>query len=187
MAIKLIDEKLKSLQLFEGTLFGDERGFFMESYRQDELARYGLKENFVQDNHSGSVKNTLRGLHFQWNKPQGKLIRVSKGEAMFVEVDIREQSRTFGKYEKFILSEANRHILWVPPGFANGFLVLSEWCEVQYKCTAYYNPDGEGGILWNDPELGIDWGCSNPIISERDRKAMTLRDWLAKPESKIFT
>lgn len=187
MAIKLIGEKLNGLMLFEPSLFGDNRGFFMESYRQDELANYGLKANFVQDNHSGSVKNTLRGLHFQWNKPQGKLIRVSKGEAVFTEVDIRYQSSTFGKHEKFILSEANRCILWVPPGFANGFLVLSDWCEVQYKCTSYYNPTGEGGILWNDLDLGIDWGCSNPIISERDRKAMTLKEWLAKPESKIFT
>ena len=93
--------------------------------------------------------NTLRGLHFQWNKPQGKLIRVTKGEAVFAELDIRYKSKTFGEHEKFILSDVNKYILWVPAGFANGFLALSEWCEVQYKCTAYYNPSGEGGILWN--------------------------------------
>lgn len=186
MSLKLIDKKLNGLLLIEPPLFVDERGFFMESYRQDELVKYGLEENFVQDNHSGSIQNTLRGLHFQWNKPQGKLIRVTRGEALFVEVDIRNKSKTFGKYEKFVLSDSNRHILWVPPGFANGFLVLSEWCEVQYKCTAYYNAVGEGSILWNDKDLGIDWGCENPIISDKDRNAMSFNEWLEKPESKLF-
>jgi len=186
MGLTLISEYLNGLKLFEPRLFGDERGFFMETYRADELEIFGIPANFIQDNHSGSVKNTLRGMHFQWDKPQGKLIRVTQGEALVVEIDIRKNSSTTGKYEKLVLSADNKRILWVPPGFANGFLALSDWCEMQYKCTAVYNPDGESGILWNDPAIGIDWSCENPIISEKDKTAQTLEEWLKRPEVENF-
>ncbi|MFH1050520.1 MAG: dTDP-4-dehydrorhamnose 3,5-epimerase [bacterium] len=186
MGLKLIVEHLNGLKLFEPAVYTDKRGFFMESYRTGELTRFGISEVFVQDNHSGSVKNTLRGMHFQWDKPQGKLIRVTRGEALVVEVDIRKKSSTFGKYQKLILSEENKNILWVPPGFANGFLALSDWCEMQYKCTAVYNPKGEASILWNDKQLGIDWECQNPIVSEKDNNAFTLSKWLEKSESESF-
>lgn len=186
MALKLIAEYLNGLLLFEPSVFSDKRGFFMETFRTDELAQYGITENFVQDNHSGSIKNTLRGMHFQWDKPQGKLIRVTRGEALVVEIDIRKKSGTLGKFQKIILSEDNKRILWVPSGFANGFLTLSDWCEMQYKCTAVYNPDGEAGILWNNEQVGIDWECENPVVSEKDRNALTLEQWLSKKESDNF-
>jgi len=186
MGLKLISEYLNGLLLFEPTVFGDNRGFFMETFRADELALLGINESFVQDNHSGSVKNTLRGMHFQWKKPQGKLIRVTKGEALVVEVDIRKKSGTLGNFQKIILSEENKRILWVPAGFANGFLSLSDWCEMQYKCTAVFNPNGESGILWNDKQVGIDWKCNNPIISDKDKNALTLDEWLGTNESDSF-
>ncbi len=186
MGLKLIGEYLNGLMLFEPTVYGDNRGFFMETFRADELSGFGITDNFVQDNHSGSVKNTLRGMHFQWNKPQGKLIRVTRGQALVVEVDIRKESATFGKYKKLILSEENKNILWVPPGFANGFLTLSDWCEMQYKCTEVYNPSGEAGILWNDLQIAIDWACENPIVSEKDNNALTLKQWSEKIESNVF-
>ena len=186
MGLKLVSEHLNGLKLFEPEVFSDERGFFLESYRRNELRDFGIKEKFVQDNHSGSVKNTLRGMHFQWEKPQGKLIRVTTGEALVVEVDIRVNSPTLGKHESIILSAENKRILWVPPGFANGFLVLSDWCEMQYKCTEYYNSRGESGILWNDIALGIEWNVTDPIVSEKDRIARTLHEWLKTEESENF-
>jgi len=186
MGLKLIGEYLNGLMLFEPTVYGDKRGFFMETFRADELSGFGITDNFVQDNHSGSVKNTLRGMHFQWDKPQGKLIRVTRGQALVVEVDIRKKSQTYGKYQKLLLSEENKNILWVPPGFANGFLALSDWCEMQYKCTEVYNPGGEAGILWNDLQIAIDWACENPIVSEKDKNALTLKQWAEKTESNIF-
>ena len=185
MGLSLLSEQMNGLKLFEPKVFGDNRGFFMETYRSDEFEKLGLGVNFLQDNHSGSVKNTLRGLHFQWNKPQGKLIRVTSGEAIFVEVDVRYGSEHFGKYTKFTLSSDNKQILWVPAGFANGFLATSEWCEVQYKCTAIYNPSSESAIRWNSPEINIDWNCQNPIISDKDQKAGSLSDWLTQEQSKM--
>lgn len=184
MGLILLSEKLDGLKLFEPKVFGDIRGFFMETYREDEMINFGIDQMFVQDNHSGSIKNTLRGLHFQWNKPQGKLIRVTSGEAMFVEVDLRKDSDFFGKYEKFHLSSENKNILWVPAGFANGFLALSEWCEVQYKCTAKYNPQCENAIRWNSEEINVQWDCFDPIVSEKDQSAGNLNDWLANDISK---
>jgi dTDP-4-dehydrorhamnose 3,5-epimerase len=175
---------MDGIKLFEPKVFGDNRGFFMETFREDDLLNLGIDYRFVQDNHSGSVKNTLRGLHFQWNKPQGKLIRVTSGEAIFVEVDLRYNSKYFGKHEKFKISADNKHILWVPPGFANGFLAISDWCEVQYKCTAIYNPSGENAIRWNSEELRIEWNCANPIVSEKDSTAGNLKDWMENNISK---
>lgn len=167
-------------------IFSDERGFFMETYRKDQFDEFGIPSSFVQDNHSGSVKGVLRGLHFQWDPPMGKLIWVSKGEGFLVAVDIRKNSPTLGKSVSIISSEENRKRLWAPAGFARGFLAISDWCELQYKCTGIYNQKFEGNILWNDPELDINWPISNPIISERDRKAPTLKEWLELKESNNF-
>ena len=178
MGLKLLSEHLNGLKLFKPDVFKDDRGFFIESYRKDDLLNYGIDVDFVQDNHSGSVKDTLRGMHFQYDKPQGKLIRVTKGEAIFVEVDIRITSDHFSKYEKFNLSSDNNHILWVPPGFANGFLTISDWCEVQYKCSAIYNPKGESGIRWDSPKIEIKWDCDNPLLSNKDSNAQSLSEWM---------
>jgi len=186
MGLKLLDERLNGLMLFEPAFFEDDRGFFMESYKAEDLLDYGINEPFVQDNHSGSRKGVVRGMHFQWDSPQGKLIRVTRGEALVVEVDLRKNSPTLGEHAQFNLSESNRQMLWIPAGFANGFAALSDWVEVQYKCTAHWNKTGEGAIRWNDPKLNINWGIENQIISPKDNEAQTLEEWLAKPESDIF-
>lgn len=186
MGLELISEQMNGLKLFSPKIFDDERGFFMESYRKDDLARFGVNTSFVQDNHSGSKRDVLRGMHFQWDKPQGKLIRVLAGTAWFAEVDIRHGSPTQGKWAGFELSAANRYVLWVPPGFANGFCALDDWVEVHYKCTELWNPAGESSILWNDPILAIDWPVTNPLVSRRDAEAQTFGSWLAKSESLNF-
>ncbi len=186
MGLKLISENLNGLKVFEPKVFQDARGFFMESYRADEFESLGLPTNFLQDNHSRSIKGTLRGMHFQWDKPQGKLIRVTFGKALVVEVDIRKNSATFGKYFSIELSDYNKNILWVPPGFANGFLAKSDWVEMQYKCTAVWNPSGESNIRWDDSQINFDWGIDKPIMSEKDKQAQTLKQWSEKPESDYF-
>lgn len=191
MGLKIIKEELNGLVLFEPAVFGDSRGFFIESYRADEFEKYGLPTNFLQDNHSKSAKGVLRGMHFQWDKPMGKLIRVTRGEALVCEVDIRHNSPTRGQYRKYIISEENKHILWVPPGFANGFLARQDGTEVQYKCTAIWNPLCEQNISWADPEVAIDWqfsdiGITEPELSAKDIAAQSLKDWLKKEESKEF-
>ncbi len=192
MGLELISEHLSGLILFRPKIYGDERGFFMETWRKDEFDKIGINANFVQDNHSRSQQNVLRGLHFQWDEPMGKLIRVSRGACLFCELDIRHNSPTLGKSLLTELSEENNHLLWVPPGFANGFLTLSETADVQYKCTALWNPKAESAIDWNDPELGIDWNLGNTkegelIISDKDKVAGSLRQWLARPESKLLS
>lgn len=186
MGLKVIDKQLNGLVLFEPNIYSDDRGFFMESFKSDEFLSLGLPEVFKQDNHSGSVRNVLRGMHFQWDKPQGKLIRVTVGSAIVVELDIRTDSDTLGKAAIFELSAENKNVLWVPPGFANGFLAKSDWVEMQYKCTELWNRDGEGSILWCDPELNINWGIDEPLVSPKDKEALTLKEWLQKPESKHF-
>ena len=167
-------------------IFEDERGFFLETHRKDKFVNFGLGEEFVQDNHSGSVKNVLRGLHFQWDPPMGKLMRVSKGEAFLVAVDIRKGSPTFGKWHGEIVSEKNRKQMWAPAGFARGFCVLSDYAEIQYKCTGLYNPKGESNILWDDAQIGIKWPITNPILSEKDKNAQTLVSWAEKKEADNF-
>ena len=186
MGLELIDEKLNGLKLFKPKVFGDDRGFFYESFKASEFEALGLPTDFVQDNHSKSSKNVLRGMHFQWEKPQGKFLRVVKGSALFVELDIRKNSPTLGQHEKFELNEDNKHLLWVPPGFANSFLTYEDDTEVLYKCTAEWNGKAESGIRWNDPELKIDWGVSNPELSEKDANAQTLNEWLNREESNYF-
>jgi dTDP-4-dehydrorhamnose 3,5-epimerase len=177
MPLELIAEKLDGIKLFKPKVFGDNRGWFTESYRKDDLLQHGINAEFVQDNHSMSTKGVLRGMHFQHTPPQDKLIRVTKGKAQVVEVDIRIGSPTFGKWISYELSDENMHILWVPAGFANGFLTLSDVVEMQYKVTNYWNPEGESNIKYDDHDIGIEWNSSTPSISERDKNAGSLIDW----------
>lgn len=190
MAFQILEKVLNGLVLIKPEVYKDDRGFFMESYRSDMFKSLGLPTDFVQENHSKSALNVLRGLHFQWNKPQGKLIRVVSGKAVFVEVDIRKDSPTLYKHAMFELTAEDKHLLWVPPGFANGFLSLSEGTEIVYKCTEIYNPACESGILWNDPKLNINWTqyllATKPILSYKDDNAQTLQEWLSKEESNSF-
>lgn len=163
--------RITEVLLIKQRIFQDERGFFYESYNQQKFAQEtGINANFIQDNHSCSKQNVLRGLHYQINKPQGKLIRVIQGKIFDVAVDIRKSSSTFGQWVSYELSSENKFQLWIPPGFAHGFLALSEVAEVVYKTTEYYYPQGERTILWNDPDLAIEWPLSSsPILSTKDQ------------------
>lgn len=159
-------------------VFGDERGFFMETFRQEEFIKHCGNYQFVQDNHSSSKKGILRGLHYQHKQPQGKLVRVTKGEVFDVAVDMRRNSPTFGKWVGEFLSESNKRMLWVPPGFAHGFYVTSDMAEFQYKCTDYYAPGDEYSLLWNDPTVGIEWplGSDMPRLSAKDAEGELFAD-----------
>lgn len=173
-----IKTEISDLFVVEVTAFNDSRGFFMESYNLQDFIRAGLNMKFVQDNHSKSRKGVLRGLHFQKEHPQGKLVRVIKGRVYDVAVDLRKDSSTFGKYYGIILSETNRKMLYVPEGFAHGFLVLSDEAELVYKCTDFYNAEDEWGILWNDPYVSIDWPLDKVkevILSQKDMKWRTFK------------
>ena len=173
--MNVIKTKLKDCVIIEPKLFGDERGFFLETFQADRYADLaGISLPFVQDNHSRSSKGVLRGLHFQKTKPQGKSVRVVRGEVYDVAVDIRQGSLTYGQWEAVILSEENKTQFWVPPGFAQGFLVLSDTADFEYKCTDYYDPFDEGSLLWNDSDLNIPWPIDNPKLSEKDLNAMLL-------------
>ncbi len=172
--------------LLKPKVFKDHRGFFYEVFKKSELEKYGVPSNFVQENHSGSIKNVVRGLHFQWEPPMGKLMRVTRGKAFLVAVDIRKNSPTLGKWIGVEASEDNRYMLWAPYYFARGFAVLSDYAEIQYLVTGEYNNKAESGILWNDSEIGIEWPVENPILSEKDRNAQTLKEWLNRPESDNF-
>ncbi|MGH1487518.1 MAG: dTDP-4-dehydrorhamnose 3,5-epimerase [Cellvibrionaceae bacterium] len=174
--MNVIKTKLPGVVIIEPKVFGDERGFFLETFQKEryrDLA--GIELEFVQDNHSRSAKGVLRGLHFQKTKPQGKLVRVVSGEVFDVAVDINPESATYGQYEGVILSEQNKRQFWVPPGYAHGFLVLSETADFEYKCTDYYDPSDEGSLLWSDPDVGIDWPLDNPQLSGKDQEASTLK------------
>lgn len=173
-----IKTSIEGVFVIEPTVFGDERGYFMETYHKKEFEENGLNMDFVQDNQSKSTKGVLRGLHFQYTQPQGKLVRVIKGEVFDVAVDLRKKSATYGKYESIILSERNKKQFYVPPGFAHGFLVLSDEAEFTYKCTDFYNGPDEGGIIWNDPEIGIEWPLDEDelILSEKDKLWKFLKD-----------
>ena len=168
-------------------VFQDSRGFFMETFREDQFGAYGLPTHFAQDNHSRSTKGVLRGLHFQWEPPMGKLMRVTQGSAFLVAVDVRQGSPTVGKWIGVEASAENRRQVWAPAGFARGFCVLSDVAEIQYKCTGIYSNKCESGIRWDDPAIGIEWPIQNPILSEKDRKAQTLAQWLSRPDSANFT
>lgn len=178
MSLTVIPTAIPEVLILQPEAFGDERGLFFESFNARRFAEAtGVTRPFVQDNHSRSVMNVLRGLHFQTRQPQGKLIRVVSGEIFDVAVDIRKDSPTYGKWAGALLSAANRHQLWVPEGFAHGFLVTSESAEVLYKTTDYYDPQGEGVIAWNDPDLAIAWPRTEDLILRpRDAQAPRLRD-----------
>lgn len=170
--MKFIPTEIQDIILIETDFFGDERGFFMETYQQQRFSENGITGPFVQDNHSGSRKGILRGLHYQVRQPQGKLVRVVQGEVFDVAVDLRRSSLNFGKWVGQVLSAVNRHQLWIPPGFAHGFYVLSDWAEIVYKATDYYAPAWDRTLLWCDPEIGIEWPLppgSVPGLSAKDQ------------------
>lgn len=176
--MQIIPTTIPDLLILEPRVHGDHRGYFMETWRQSNFAKHGLPTDFVQDNQSKSQQGTLRGLHYQLAHPQGKLVRVISGEVFDVAVDLRKSSATFGQWDGVKLSSDNRRQLWVPPGFAHGFYVLSDSAEVVYKCTEYYMPEDERGLLWNDLELDIEWPllAPEPILSDKDRAARLLKD-----------
>jgi dTDP-4-dehydrorhamnose 3,5-epimerase len=172
--MNVIQTKLKDCVIIEPEVFGDHRGFFLETFQAERYREMaGITLPFVQDNHSRSAKGVLRGLHFQQTKPQGKLVRVVSGEVYDVAVDIRQDSPSFGQWEGVLLSEENKRQFWVPPGFAHGFVVLSDTADFEYKCTDYYDPGDEGSLIWNDPTLAISWPLASPTLSDKDSKAPT--------------
>ncbi|WP_052365221.1 dTDP-4-dehydrorhamnose 3,5-epimerase [Halotalea alkalilenta] len=174
--MKVIETKLPGVLIIEPTVFGDARGFFVESFQLERYREVGIELPFVQDNQSRSSKGVLRGLHFQRTRPQGKLVRVSRGAVYDVAVDINSNSPTFGQYVGAELTEENQRQLWVPPGFAHGFCVLSDIADFQYKCTDYYFPQDEGALIWNDPEIGIEWPIADPLLSAKDLLNPSLRE-----------
>ncbi|MCC1495743.1 dTDP-4-dehydrorhamnose 3,5-epimerase [Alcanivorax sp. 1008] len=183
--MKIISTRIPDVKLIEPKVFGDERGFFMETWNEKAFREAGINVAFVQDNHSRSVKNTLRGLHYQIKQPQGKLVRVTRGEVFDVAVDLRVGSSTFGQWVGEYLSGENNRMLWVPPGFAHGFLVTSDTADFQYKCTDFYSPEYERSIFWNDPSVNVDWGVSNPeelLLSNKDKHAQSLQQAMAELE-----
>ncbi len=172
--MKIIETRIPDVKLIEPKVFGDERGFFMETWNEKAFQDAGINATFVQDNHSRSVRNTLRGLHYQIKQPQGKLVRVTRGEVFDVAIDLRTDSPTFGQWAGEYLSEDNNRMLWVPPGFAHGFLVTSGTADFQYKCTDFYAPECERAIHWADNELAIVWPTEDglePIVSQKDGQA----------------
>ncbi len=176
---KFTETSIAGVYIIEPTVFGDERGYFMETYHAQEFKKAGLDFNFVQDNQSKSRKGVLRGLHFQLSQPQGKLVRVIKGEVFDVAVDLRKDSPTYSKWEGVVLSEENKKQFYVPEGFAHGFLVLSEEAEFTYKCTNFYDADDEGGLMWDDPDIAIDWPLDHVdevLLSDKDQGWKTLKE-----------
>lgn len=169
---------LKNCLVIEPEIFSDDRGFFMETYNSKKYLKIGVDLNIVQDNFSFSYKNVLRGLHLQINEPQGKLVSVYHGEVYDVVVDLREDSPSFKKWQGFYLSHTNKKQLWVPPGFAHGFLVTSDYAYFSYKCSEFYNYKDEACIAWNDLDLNIEWPVINPIVSEKDMNGKSLKDFL---------
>ena len=176
--MRIVRTALEGVLIIEPRVFQDERGFFLETYHAQRYADAGLDVTFVQDNHSRSRRDTLRGLHFQERQPQGKLVRVIEGTIWDVAVDIRPGSPTFGQHVGAELSAENFRQIYVPPGFAHGFCVTSDVAQVEYKCTTYYDADDERGIAWDDPQLAIPWPVTSPILSGRDRQNPKLEEWL---------
>lgn len=177
MTLRVIETDLEGVLIIEPRVHSDARGFFLESFREERYREFaGIMLPFVQDNHSRSRHGVLRGLHAQRNQPQGKLVRAARGEVFDVAVDIRRASRTFGKWVGAVLSDVNHRQLWIPPGYAHGFVVLSEVADFEYKCTELYCADDEIGVIWNDPQVNIDWPIKNPIISHKDARLPTLTE-----------
>ena len=174
--MKVIETKLPGVLIIEPTVFGDTRGFFKETYQAQRYRDAGIEYDFVQDNHSRSQKGVLRGLHFQITKPQGKLVSCSQGAVFDVVVDLNRESKTFGQYVGIEMSEDNHRQVWVPPGYAHGFCVLTKSADIQYKCTDYFDPSDEGGLIWNDPDLAIDWPINEPLLSNKDAELPALKE-----------
>lgn len=174
--VKFTETRVPGVILIEPQVHGDKRGFFMETYRADVFKAHGIDQTFVQDNHSRSARGVLRGLHYQEPYPQGKLVRCVRGELFDVAVDVRRGSPAFGKWYGTTLSEENKAMLWVPPGFAHGFCALTDDAELVYKTTEIYHPETDHSILWNDPEIGIEWPIAEPSLSAKDAAAPLLRD-----------
>ncbi|HBM2924897.1 dTDP-4-dehydrorhamnose 3,5-epimerase [Klebsiella oxytoca] len=175
--MQVTDTKIPDVKIIQPKVFGDDRGFFLETFekkRYQDLLK--IDYDFVQDNHSRSSKGVLRGLHFQKQNPQGKLVRVVRGSVFDVVVDIRTSSPTFGQWEGVILSEENKTQFWIPPGLAHGFVVLSDQADFEYKCTDYYNPAHEGCLIWDDPDVAIEWPIQNPLLSSKDSKGKRLKE-----------
>lgn len=182
--MQLIPTPLNDVVILEPKVFGDERGFFLESYNEATFQKLGLPTRFVQDNHSGSRKGVLRGLHYQLKQPQGKLVRALRGEIFDVAVDLRRNSLQFGQWFGTALSADNKRMLWIPPGFGHGFLVVSDFAEVAYKATDFYLPAAERSIVWNDPVIDIDWPLDGePTLSEKDRAGSLLANAETYPDS----
>lgn len=182
---KRVETGIKDLIVIEPTVFGDNRGFFMESYSKKDFSEIGMDVEFVQDNHSKSKKGVLRGLHFQTQHVQGKLVRVTAGAVLDVAVDLRKDSPTFGKYYLVELTSDNKKMFYIPPGFAHGFLTLEDNTEFQYKCTDYYAPEFDSGVLWNDSDISIDWNfekyglsVDEILLSDKDKKQQTLKEFV---------
>ena len=175
--MKVTESGIKGVFIIEPDIYEDDRGFFMETFHNERYRKLlGINLDFVQDNISRSSKNVLRGMHFQKNYPQGKIVKASRGEILDVVVDLRKGSPTYGAWESFKLSEQNKLQVWIPPGFAHGFLVMSDSADFEYKCTEYYHPEDEHCLMWNDPEVKIDWPTNDPILSEKDKKGLSLKD-----------
>jgi len=176
--MKIRETNIEDLLIIYPDVHPDDRGYFFESYQKEKFRELGIDEDFIQDNESMSMKGVLRGLHLQAPPyAQGKLVRVVRGSVLDVAVDLRKNSETYGKWESVVLSEENKLMLYIPEGFAHGFLVLEDYTVFQYKCTNYYNRESERGIIWNDPDLNIDWGIDNPVVSEKDQKGLSFREF----------
>ena len=175
--MKVTESGIKGVFIIEPDVYEDDRGFFMETFHNERYRKLlGTNLDFVQDNISRSSKNVLRGMHFQKNYPQGKIVSASRGEILDVVVDLRKDSPTYGTWESFRLSEKNKLQVWIPPRFAHGFLVVSDSADIDYKCTEYYHPEDELCLMWNDPEVAIDWTINDPILTEKDKKGLFLKD-----------
>lgn len=174
--MNVIETSLPGVLIIEPRIFGDNRGFFEETYQSERYAQVGIDFSFVQDNHSRSRKGVLRGLHLQRSRPQGKLVSCQRGAVYDVAVDVNPGSKTFGLYVGVELNEDNHRQLWIPPGYAHGFCVLSDVADFNYKCTELYHPNDECGLIWSDIEVGIDWPIKNPTVSEKDEKLPTLEE-----------
>lgn len=186
MPLKIESRHLGEVVVLVPQVFEDERGYFMEAFRADTFKDLGLPQTFDQENHSYSRRGVLRGLHFQWDPPMGKLMRVTRGAAFLVAVDVRPGSPTVGKWFGIEASAENRKFVWAPASFARGFCALSDDVEVQYLCTGVYNSKAESAIRWDDPEIGIEWPFQPQTISEKDRKAQTLGEWLTSADARHF-
>jgi len=174
--MKITETKLSGVLIIEPKVFGDSRGFFKETFQGERYREAGIQYTFVQDNYSRSQKGVLRGLHFQITKPQGKLVSCPKGAVFDVAVDIDPVSTTYGQYVGVELTGENHKQMWVPPGYAHGFCVLSETADFQYKCTDYYDPNDEGGVIWNDPDVAIEWPVAHPSLSSKDALLPSLKE-----------